>query len=51
MILHDLGRFASYVPDWLIGVVLLFVTAALALAVFQLMRTVLRRFLEARHPI
>jgi small-conductance mechanosensitive channel len=51
MILHDMGKFAGYVPDWLIGIVLLFTTAALALAVFQLMRAVLRRFLEARHPI
>lgn len=51
MILHDLGKFAGYVPHWIIGIVLLFATAALALAVFQLMRAALRRFLKARHPI
>lgn len=38
MTLHNLGKFTGYIPDWLIGIVLLFTTAALALAAFQLMR-------------
>ena len=51
MIPSSFGKFAGYVPDWLIGIVILFATAAVALAIFQLMRAMLRRFLQARHPM
>jgi small-conductance mechanosensitive channel len=51
MIPSSFGKFAGYVPDWLIGIVILFATAAAALAIFQLMRAMLRRFLQARHPM
>lgn len=51
MTLQDIDKFSGYIPDWLIGIVLLFATAALAMAAFQLMRAVLHRFLEARHPV
>lgn len=45
------AKFIGYIPDWLIGIVILFATAALALVLFQLVRAMLRRFLQARHPM
>ncbi|HEY8947771.1 MAG TPA: mechanosensitive ion channel domain-containing protein [Rhizomicrobium sp.] len=51
MNLPYLAELIGYVPNWLIGLILLFLTAAVALGVFQILRAVIRRFLEARHPI
>jgi len=51
MTLSALAKAVGYIPNWIIGVVALFVTAAIALAIFQILRSVLRRFLAARHPL
>ena len=51
MIPAAVSRFFGYFPNWLIGIALLAATAFLALALFQLAREFLRRFLEARHPM
>ena len=51
MNLPHIGKLIGYLPDWLIGLVLLFLTAAIALAVFQIFRALARRLLESRHPI
>ena len=51
MIPAAVSRFFGYFPNWLIGIALLAATAFLALALFQLAHALLRRFLEARHPM
>lgn len=51
MTLSALGKTIGYIPDWAIGVTALFVTAAIAFAIFQILRSVLWRVLVARHPL
>lgn len=51
MILPAIHKFAGYFPDWLIGIAILAGTTVLALVVFQSLRALSRRFLEARHPM
>ncbi|HEY2034413.1 MAG TPA: mechanosensitive ion channel domain-containing protein [Rhizomicrobium sp.] len=51
MILPAVTKFVGYIPNWLIGLSLLLATAIIALAVFQLVRALLRRLLKARHPV
>jgi small-conductance mechanosensitive channel len=46
-----LDKLAAFLPGWLIGIAILILTALLALAVFQLARAMVRRFLQAGHPI
>jgi len=51
MTLPDFNRLTSYAPGWLIGVAVIVLTALLALLVFRVLRAVVRRFLQVRHPL